>query len=189
MVAGAALVPVTSEVKEAMKALTGDLVTLRGQVFRKVEYQVEGKTEVFLAPVDVEAHINPLGLLLGTAGAGLAVLLGVVAWHGVSLPGPFGPIGLFLGLKDTTMGKDLSRGYERWMVKRRIRASGGEVVEARTGLTADEIQDALLESIGDTECQLLNREWQAAHRRGDKENADRFLQQARDGGCPWTKGR
>ena len=197
--AAAALIPAGEAAKEVSSVLTGDLVTIKGQVFRAIRRRVPtgeltptGRpamvTQEVLVPVDVEAHVNPLSIIIA-AGVGLAgVLAGVVAWHGVRVGVPaVGEFSLFKGLKDTTMGRDLNRIYEKFMVARRIRASGGEVVEARTDLTPAEIEEVLLRVIGDAECQLLNREWAKAKRRGDTENAARFLQQAKDGGCPWAK--
>lgn len=173
-------------VKPLAKAATGDLVTIRGQVYRQVQDPNNPKVK-FLEPVEVEAHVNPVSILGGAAAALLGVLFGTVAWQGVSFPGPFGPITLFEGMKDTALGQDITRGYERWALNRRLKAMGATIRESRTDLTHEEIQDALLENIGDVECQLLNREWQAARRRGDMENAAQFLQQAKDKRCPWVK--
>lgn len=141
--------------------------------------------------MDVELNLDPVevakGVALTALAGGVAFVAGVFAWHGLSLPGPTGPITFVKGLKETTLGKDAARAYEKWAIKRRIRASGGEVVDSRTGLTQEEIQDALLENIGDTECQLLNREFQKARRNGRPDDAARFLEQATEQGCPWVK--
>ena len=102
-----ALVPVDTTVREAMKALTGDLVTFRGQVFRKVEFQVGKEKQAFLAPVDVELHVNPMSLGLAAAGLGLAGLAAWVIWNGLSLPTPFGAVNLFPGLKDSELGESI----------------------------------------------------------------------------------
>ena len=107
----AALVPVTPAVQEAITALTGDLVTFRGQVFRKVEYEVEGEKVSFLAPVDLEVHVNPISIGLGIAGAAAAVVLGLIAWNGLALPSLTGPVTVFSGLKGTELGKKLGEKY------------------------------------------------------------------------------
>ena len=173
---------------QAIESASSDLLTIEGNVFRQVKDPETGK--IFLVPVKVEAHVNPVSILGGAAAGLFGILAATVAWHGLSIPSPLGgSITLFKGLKETTMGADLNRAYERAMIKRRIRASGGEVVESRTGLTSTEVQNILLTQIGDAECQLLNREWNAANRAGRTENADRFLDQARAGGCPWTTSR
>ncbi len=173
----AALIPL-SGVKEATKVLTGDLITLRGQVFRVVEHKVGKKTEKFLAPVDVEAHVNPLSLALAGGGAGFLGLMAWVVWNGLSLPAPFGPVTLLRGLKDSEEWEWL----KDWWEKRTLR---GIPQPSRVGLTSEEIRALILEEIGDTECQLLNREWAKATRRGRSRDADRFLQQATTKGCPW----
>lgn len=183
----AALIPVDSSVQAGLKALTGDLVTFRGQIFRKVEHDVGGKKQAFLAPVDVEAHINPLGILLGGGVAALGVLALTIAWHGLNIPAPLGgAIELVPGIKDTSLGKDLSESYERWKLKRELKRQGAEIVESRTGLSQEEKDRILAEQIGDAECQLLSREWAKAKRRGDLDAAANFLKMAREKGCPWV---
>lgn len=184
-----ALVPVDRAVRAGLKALTGDLVTFRGQVFRLVEYETgEGEKHAFLAPVDVEVHVSPLTILLGLGAAAIGAVASTIAWNGLAIPAPLGgAIQLVPGIKDSALGKDLARWYERLAIARRIRASGGQVVESRTGLTPEEVEDVLQESIGDAECQLLNREWAIAKRQGRPDDAARFLQQAQEKGCPWVR--
>ena len=169
--------------KALEEAVSSDFLQIEGDVFRVVK---EGRKKA-LVPVRVRVGVNPLNLITAAA-AGLAgVLAATVAWHGVRLPSPLGgDITIFPGLKDTQFGTDINRWYERSKVRR----SGGEIVESsKEVLTPEEIQDLLIEQIGDTTCQLLNREWQMAIRSGKTEEAARFLQQARDGGCPWARGR
>ncbi len=172
-------------IKAAEKA-SENIVEFEGDIFREVK---QGRRTVRV-PVRVKVGINPLSLITAAA-AGLAgVLAATVAWHGVSFPSPLGgSITLFKGLKETTFGSDLNRAYERIMVKRRIEASGGEIVDSITGLTQAEKDAALIQVIGDAECQLLNREWQAALRANRPDDAARLLDQAKMGACPWAKGR
>ena len=151
--------------------------------------EVDG--EKVLIPVQVEANLDPFevakGLAVGVLAVGAAAVAGVVAWHGLDIPAPLGgAIELVPGIKDTGLGKDISRAYERWALRWRIRVSGGQVRESRTGLSSEEIETVIAEQIGDTECQLLNREWAKAKRRGDAENAANFLRMAREQGCPWV---
>ena len=107
----AALIPVTPAVKEAVKALTGDLVTFRGQVFRKVTYEVDKEEQEFLTPVDYELHVNPISVGLGLAGAAAAVVLGLIAWHGLTVPTLTGPVTIFPGLKSTEAGQRLGEKF------------------------------------------------------------------------------
>ena len=173
---------VTEIAGQAVEAATGDFLTIEGEVFRQVKDPETGK--VFLVPVKVEAHVNPASIIGGIAAGLLGVLLGTVAWHGVSFPTALGgSVTLFKGVKDTQLGEDVNRWYERLKVRR----MGAEIVESRINLSQEEKQRVLEENIGDATCQLLNREWAKAHRRGDFESEARFLQQAKDGGCPWAK--
>ncbi len=165
--------------------MSENLVEIEGDIFRVVK---DGRKKR-LVPVRVRANLNPLNV---AAAAGLALvgaLAATVAWQGLKLPTPFGEIVFFPGMKDTTFGADLNRAYERFMIKRRIEASGGEVVDSVVGLTQAEKDAALIENIGDATCLLLNREWNAAKRDRRPDDAAEFLRQAREGGCPWAKGR
>jgi len=165
------------------------LVRIGTRFFREATLE-NGK--VVLVPVEVELNLDPTEVAKAAGLAVLAAAVGaaasIVAWHGISVPTiTGGSITFVKGLKETTLGKDAARAYERWAIQRRIRASGGEVVESRVGLTPTEVEDALLTGIGDTTCQLLNREWAVAKRQGRTEDAARFRQQATDRGCPWVK--
>ena len=173
--------------EKASSALSKNFLEVEGDLFRVVK---EGRKKA-LVPVRVKVGVNPLNVI-GAAAAGLAgVLAATVAWQGVRFPGPLGvgEIVIFPGLRETTLGGDLNRAYERMMVRRRIRASGGEVVESRTDLTPAEFEAILTETIGDDECRLLNREWQTAMRQGRTEDAAVLLQRAKDKMCPWVKNR
>ena len=105
--------------KVISKVLTGDLVTFNFQVYRVIRQRVPtgektkaGKpamtTAEFLVPIDVEAHVNPVSIGLGLATLAGAVLFGLIAWHGLSLPGPLGPVAIFPGFKETDAGKRLA---------------------------------------------------------------------------------
>lgn len=184
-------------VKEAAsgigKVLTGDLVVFKGQVFRTIERKVSTgtftrtgrprmKSEQILVPIELEAHINPLGIALGAGAVGLAALLGVTAWHGISLPSPFGGSIQFIpGLKESVFWRNLA-------TKLAIEASGGTIRESQTGVTVEELIEQEILEEDDTlraTCSLLNREYQKAIRAGKQEAADRFLRQARDLSCNW----
>lgn len=199
--AAPALIPATIGLKEALKegaqVLTGDLVVFRGVVHRKREEVFYGPdrtpktralrkhTREVLEPVDVELHVNPLTLLVGTGAALVGAVGATIAWHGLKLGIPgiaASEVQVFRGLKDTLLGKDLTA----WYLKRRIIASGGTPVSAHTNLTPEEIQEVLETQVGDAECQLLNREWAKAHRAGRFAERDEFLRQARERGCPWV---
>ncbi len=170
----------------AGKAVSNDIAVFR----TKFDVETGKGRKKRLVPVEAELHVNPVSILSAAALALAGALAGTVAWHGVSVPNPLGPpVVIFPGLKDTAFGKDLARGYERRAIKRRIEASGGEVVEAQTGLTPGEIQNILLATIGNTECQLLNREWQTALRQGRTEDAESLFRRAQENGCPWTGRR
>ncbi len=172
--------------KPLAKAATGDLVTIRGVIYRQVQDPNHPEVK-FLEPIEVEAHVNPVSILTGLGIGAIGALALTIAWHGINIPSPLGgAIELAPGIKDTGFGKDMAASYERWKIRRRIRASGGVHRRARTGLTGEEAQEVLQENIGGVTCQLLNREWAKARRRGDQESADRFLQQAKDGDCPWV---
>ena len=98
---------------EVSQVLTGDLVVIRGQVFRAIRRQVPtgeltptGRpamvTQEVLVPVDVEAHVNPLSIGLGLAGLGIG--LGALAlgawWAGIG-------VGLLSDQDKTAIEKDL----------------------------------------------------------------------------------
>ena len=85
-------------VEAVSKVLTGDLVVIRGQVFRTIRRRVptgeltptgrpQMVTQEVLIPVDVEAHVNPLSIGLGLAGLGVG--LGALAlgawWAGIGV--------------------------------------------------------------------------------------------------------
>ncbi len=177
---------VTTEILgQAVESAKGDLLTIEGNVFRQIEDPNDKKRKI-LVPVKVEAHVNLVSILGGLGAGFIGLLAATIAWHGVDVPSPLGgAIQLIPGIKDTGLGKDLSDSYERWKIRNRIRASGGVHRRARTGLTGEEATTVLEEQIGDTECQLLNREWAKARRRGDLENAARFRKMAEDKACPW----
>ena len=72
--------------------LTGDLVVIRGEVFRTIRRRVptgeltpKGRpqmvTQEVLVPVEVEAHINPVTIGLAAAGIGAGILgLALASW-------------------------------------------------------------------------------------------------------------
>ncbi|MCJ2531778.1 MAG: hypothetical protein LN413_05685, partial [Candidatus Thermoplasmatota archaeon] len=97
--AATALIPVTKAVREAVQPLTADLVVFRGQVFREREETVYGPdltpktkvprkhTRIVLEPVDVELHVNALGVGILGVGAIAAGIAGWLLWDGVAGPG------------------------------------------------------------------------------------------------------
>ena len=63
----------------AKEVLTGDLLTIEGEVFREVTIKVGRKKETRLVPIRYEARINALSLAIAAAGAGATVLFGSLA--------------------------------------------------------------------------------------------------------------
>ena len=168
-------------IKPLAKAATGDLVTIRGRVFRQVQDPNHPEVK-FLEPIDVEAHINPASILTGLGVGLLGVLFGTIAWHGLDIPAPLGgAIELVPGIKDTQLGKDINAAYERAKIMRR----GGQIRRSRIVASREETEEIIEATIGDTTCRLLNREYQKARRRGDQEDANRLLSQATERECPW----
>ena len=105
--------------KALEEAVSSDFLQIEGDVFRVVK---KGRKKA-LEPVHVKVGVNPLNLITAAA-AGLAGgLAATVAWHGVTLPGPTGPIQIFPGFKETALGSDLNAWYERFMRDRAIKAS------------------------------------------------------------------
>ncbi len=167
--------PADRAIEAASKAVSNDIAVFR------TRFDVEtGKgRKKRLTPVEAELHVNPVSILTAGALALAGALAGTVAWHGVTLPGPFGPIQLFPGLKETTLGSDLNEWYRLQRQLRRAKAAGGTVVIADPGADPSVV-------VEDPECTLLNREWARALRRGDSFNADRFLARAKARGCLWA---
>ncbi len=168
--------------KEVSKAVSNDIAVFR------TRFDVEtgkGKKKR-LVPVEAELHVNPVSILFAAA-AGLAgALFATVAWHGVSVPNPLGPpVVVVPGIKDTQFGKDVNRWYER----QKARRMGAEIVESRINLSDEEKRLVLEEQIGNTACQLLNREWQNALRQGRQEDAESLFRRAQEANCPWVGRR
>ena len=69
-------------VKELKELLTGDIVTIEGQLFREVTAKFKGgKKSTRLVPINYMFRINALSILLAVGGAGLtAMLLGFALW-------------------------------------------------------------------------------------------------------------
>ncbi len=97
-VAASAVIPVAKAAGEVSKVLTGDLVVIKGQVFRAIKRRVptgeltptgrpQMVTQEVLVPIEVEAHVNPLSIGLGLAGLGIG--LGALAlgawWAGIGV--------------------------------------------------------------------------------------------------------
>ncbi len=88
-------------------------MVFRAQVFRKVEYEVGGKKVEFLTPIDVEAHVNALGIgLLGAVlvAGGIAAWL---LWDGLAGATPIGQVQLFRGLKESPYWQDQAKNAQR----------------------------------------------------------------------------
>ena len=125
MAAPSALIPAARGASEAVQAvskvLTGDLVVIKGKIYRPREIVTYGpdltpKTgrprkhtvEVF-EPVELEVHVNPVGIGLGMAAVAAAGLLGIIAWNGLVLGVPtIGQVRIFEGFKETKTGKLIS---------------------------------------------------------------------------------
>ena len=116
-----ALVPVTKAVREAVRPLTADLVVFRGQVFREREETVYGPdltpktkqprkhTRKVLEPVDVELHVNALGVGILGIGAIAAGIAGWLLWDGIAGPG----FQIFRGLKTSPYWRDQAANTRR----------------------------------------------------------------------------
>lgn len=91
MVAASAAKKAGDRVVDALKA---DLVTVGGQVFRRVEIGKGKKKETMLVPVDWTVHVNPV-----TIGTGLLALGGAAFFliGEITVPGPTGPLTLYRG--------------------------------------------------------------------------------------------
>ena len=93
MAATAALIPAgrgaTEAIKAVSEALTGDLVVIKGKIYREREIVTYGPdltpkgrprkhTAKVLEPVEIEAHINPVSLAVAGAAVGVGAL-GILA--------------------------------------------------------------------------------------------------------------
>ncbi len=74
---------------------------------------------------------------------------------------------------------------EREKLQDELLAQSVEISVPTVELTPEEKIELVERVIGDTECQLLNREYQTALRNGKHAQAQIFLEQARAGKCPW----
>lgn len=63
--------PVIKEIKEI---LTGDIITIEGELFREVTIKVGRKKETRFVPIKYMARINALSIALGIGGLALAAL-------------------------------------------------------------------------------------------------------------------
>ncbi len=133
--------------KEVSKAVSNDIAVLR----TKFDVETGKGRKKRLTPVEAELHVNPVSIAVGAAALLVGALAATVAWQGISLPGPLGPITLFPGMKDSGFGKDISARYALEKQLRRVTASGGVIVTADPGADPSVVAE-------DPECMLLNRE-------------------------------
>ena len=103
---------VSKVVEKAGEVLTGDIIVIRGKVYRRVALGSKAKDGFMLEPVDVEAHLNPIGIGIGLAGAALAALLGIIAWKGVKINLPLGGGYEIGGLKDALAEREQEKEQE-----------------------------------------------------------------------------
>jgi len=192
--------------REAGKAISQDLVVIAGKVYRQVKAPLlkDGKPVLtksgrqrmtrVLEPIDLELHVNPIGIGVGILATGIASLGAWVAWNGLSLPIPFGSgsITLLGGIKDSPQGDWLR---DKWR--------GG------VGVKRDDLQgnvDALtttgaLPLPGETDCQRLQRAYDYAlsqagsldlaglveDARHERRRANAILVQALNLTCEWAQ--
>lgn len=172
-------------VKPLAKAATGDLVTLRGRVFRQVQDPDHPKMH-FLEPIEVEAHVNPASILGGLAGTALGILAATVAWHGVSIPTSLGgSVTLFKGLKETALGAYLNAAYERFQYRRAVRASNQSAQAIIDKLISGEIGEFTDPDWFDPDpCVRSHAAWKA-----ETQPAFRVALKARakEEGCEWAQ--
>ncbi len=109
---------VTKAAGEASRALGGDIVRIDTQYFRTQTFGKGKNKQDILIPINVEAHVNPLGIFMGAAALGIAALGSVIAWNGITFRALGGEFTLLEGLKDTLPGKDLAAYYERKRAER-----------------------------------------------------------------------
>src|SRR3990167_10251623 len=93
------------------KAISQDLVVINGRWLREVRMKVppppgskkgsRSRTVKVLEPVEAEFHVNPVSIGLGALALAAAGGLAWVAWNGLSLPTPFGPVQVFPGAKES----------------------------------------------------------------------------------------
>lgn len=127
--------------KPLAKAATGDLVTIRGRVYRQVQDPNNPKVQ-FLEPIDLEAHVNPVSILTGLGIGAIGALALTIAWHGLNIPSPLGgAIELVPGIKDTELGKNIAQTYTRYRQRKDSEAAAklaqtlpSRCSSARTGI-------------------------------------------------------
>lgn len=130
----AALIPLTEGVRKASTALTADLVVFEFTIFRKVSYEVDGEKREFLTPIDVETHINALGLgILGVV-ATVGALGAWVLWNGLVAPAPAGPIKILPGLKDSPYWEERAETARRCGEIRRLLRNLRKIAKERPEL-------------------------------------------------------
>jgi len=97
---------ISKVIEKAGEVLTGDIIVVRGRVYRRVALGPKKSDGFMLEPVDIEAHLNPIGIGIGLAGAALAALLGIVAWKGLKINLPLGGGYEIGGLKDALIERE-----------------------------------------------------------------------------------
>ncbi len=163
---------------EASKALSGDIVRIDTQYFRTQTIgKGKGKREI-LVPINIEAHVNPAGLLMAGAVGLVGALAGVIAWNGISVPGPLGgEIVLLKGLKDTGLGEDLNARYQAARQDRIDRRTKAGIYATDPTTRVDEFS-----------CEDLKAKAGRSYSAGRISEGDFWRDIARLQGCEWAAG-
>lgn len=131
--AGSIVAPTADKFLGAIsRAATTDIAVLKSRVFRPHVRSGKGskKSRTRDEPIDVELHINPIGVAIGAIGLGVAyiVMAGTVKTGGVwarkevtVYEGPFASFGA-LGVQSTTESRQR---FNRYREARTIRQAGG----------------------------------------------------------------
>jgi len=187
----------------AGKAVTNDLVVVEGRWFRKVRSRVtvtddQGRplrtkkgrvrktTLEVLEPVDVEAHVNPVGIGLGVLALGVAAVGAAIVWNGITVAAPLiGPVKMLPGLKESPRGQRLAELFDRRFP---ILSGDPSTLPPRTDDTV--IIDGETRPPGDYTkvewCAELQRRYGEARAARNYTDARRWILKAREEGCPWA---
>ncbi len=159
---------------DVAKALTGEIVRIDTQYFRIQEIGKGKNKQEILISIDVEVHVNPLGILLGVGALAATAIAATIAWNGVKVTGPLGAeVQVIKGLKDIPF-------FERLATSARLRLSerqrGGYIIDGE--FVADPTDDQI--------CEELRRRRDDTSR--PREDRNRAVKQAEQRGCAWAIG-
>jgi hypothetical protein len=93
----AAPLVVASAAEKVVQAVSNDIVVLEGKVYRTVKI---GRKKV-LEPVDVQLHVNPVGIGAGILATAIGLFAADVAWNGIHFGLPGLEFDIIKGLKES----------------------------------------------------------------------------------------